>query len=52
MIIEKITSEGIAHYSYYIGSGLEAAVIDPRRDVDAYIQLSKISRFKTGFHLR
>ncbi|MEM2109573.1 MAG: MBL fold metallo-hydrolase [Candidatus Odinarchaeota archaeon] len=41
MIIEKITSEGIAHYSYYIGSGLEAAVIDPRRDVDAYIQLSK-----------
>ena len=41
MIIEKIISDGIAHYSYYIGSGTEAAIIDPRRDVDIYIQLSK-----------
>ncbi len=37
MILEKIRSEGLAHLSYLIGSGSEAAVIDPRRDVDVYI---------------
>ena len=28
----------LAHASYYIGSGEEAAVIDPQRDVDQYIE--------------
>ncbi len=28
----------LAHASYYIGSGDEAAVIDPQRDVDQYIE--------------
>jgi hydroxyacylglutathione hydrolase len=37
MIFERIKSAGIAHNSYLIGSGSEAAVIDPRRDCQIYI---------------
>ncbi|MFW5866855.1 MAG: MBL fold metallo-hydrolase [Armatimonadota bacterium] len=40
MVLKKIRSEGLAHLSYLIGSGNEAAVIDPRRDVDVYIDLA------------
>lgn len=38
MLLERIESEGLAHYSYLIGDGHEAAVIDPRRDVDVYLE--------------
>jgi hydroxyacylglutathione hydrolase len=41
MIIEKVTSPGIAHFSYFIGSGGEAAVIDPRRDADIYLGIAR-----------
>jgi hydroxyacylglutathione hydrolase len=41
MIIEKIASPGIAHFSYFIGSGGEAAVIDPRRDVSRYLEIAR-----------
>ncbi len=37
MLFERIESEGLAHYSYLIGDGNQAAVIDPRRDVGAYV---------------
>jgi len=37
MLFERIESEGLAHYSYLIGDGGEAAVIDPRRDCSVYI---------------
>jgi hydroxyacylglutathione hydrolase len=37
MIFERIKSAGIAHNSCLIGSGSEAAVIDPRRDCQIYI---------------
>ncbi len=37
MIFERIKSAGIAHNSYLLGSGSEAAVIDPRRDCQIYI---------------
>ncbi|MFB0562371.1 MAG: rhodanese-like domain-containing protein [Candidatus Lokiarchaeia archaeon] len=40
MIFEKIKSEIIAHNSYFVGSGNQAAVIDPRRDIDAYLELA------------
>jgi hydroxyacylglutathione hydrolase len=36
MIFERIKSEGLAHNSYFIGSGSTAAVIDPRRDSQIY----------------
>lgn len=31
----------LAHASYLIGDGREAAVVDPRRDVDEYIAEAK-----------
>ena len=41
MLFEKITSEGLAHNSYLIGSGGKAAVIDPRRDCGIYPDLAR-----------
>ncbi|AQT70145.1 Beta-lactamase hydrolase-like protein [Anaerohalosphaera lusitana] len=41
MFLEKIKSEGIAHLSYMLGSGGQAAVIDPRRDIDVYLQMAR-----------
>lgn len=41
MILEMVKSEGIAHNSYFVASGGEAVVIDPRRDVDIYLELSQ-----------
>ncbi|NLW92665.1 MAG: MBL fold metallo-hydrolase, partial [Syntrophomonadaceae bacterium] len=40
MIFERIKSEGLAHNSYFIGSGSKAAVIDPRRDSQVYLDLA------------
>ena len=38
MFFERIESQGLAHYSYLIGHGGEAIVIDPRRDCEIYIE--------------
>lgn len=38
MLFERIVSIGLAHYSYLIGEGNEAIVIDPRRDYEIYIK--------------
>ncbi|WP_221766054.1 MBL fold metallo-hydrolase [Halomonas nitroreducens] len=38
MRIEKIKSEGVAHLSYMVIDGQAAAVIDPRRDIDVYLE--------------
>jgi len=41
MFLEKIKSDGIAHLSYVIGSNNTAAVIDPRRDIDIYLDIAR-----------
>jgi hydroxyacylglutathione hydrolase len=41
MLFRKIVSEGIAHNSYLIGSGGNAAVIDPRRDCSCYLGIAQ-----------
>jgi hydroxyacylglutathione hydrolase len=41
LIFQMIKSDGIAHHSYFIGSGGKAVVIDPRRDVDIYLDLAQ-----------
>ncbi|MFW6357492.1 MAG: MBL fold metallo-hydrolase [bacterium] len=41
MLFERIESKGLAHYSYLLGSGGRAVVIDPRRDCDIYCALAK-----------
>lgn len=38
MLFERIESKGLAHYSYLIGDGNEAIVIDPRRDCNIYVE--------------
>jgi len=40
MLFERVVSEGIAQNSYLIGSGGRAAVIDPRRDCDIYLEIA------------
>lgn len=40
MFLHKVKSDGLAHLSWMIGSNGEAAVIDPRRDIGAYIDLA------------
>jgi hydroxyacylglutathione hydrolase len=43
MLFKQIASEGLAHYSYILGdraSG-QCIVIDPRRDVDIYLEIAK-----------
>ena len=49
MIFERIRSEGLAHISYLIGSSEEAAVIDPRRDCQVYLNLSKRKDLKIKY---
>ena len=43
MIFEAVFTEGVAHLSYLIGDKAtgKAAVIDPRRDVEVYVELAR-----------
>jgi len=41
MKFEKIVSKGISSNSYFIASSSKAAVIDPRRDVDIYLEYAQ-----------
>ncbi len=40
MFLETVKSEGLSHLSYVIGDGGTAAVIDPRRDIEAYLDIA------------
>jgi hydroxyacylglutathione hydrolase len=51
MMFERIRSEGLAQLSYFIGSGGEAAVIDPRRDVDVYMELARQNNVRIKYVL-
>lgn len=46
MFLEKIKSDGIAHLSYILGDGMEAIVIDPRRDCRVYIEIAALYGMK------
>ncbi len=41
MKLYTVKSEGLAHNSYFLSDGEEAAVIDPRRDCQIYLNLAK-----------
>ena len=41
MLLEKIKTPGLSHLSYLIGSGGKAAVIDPRRDCECYLEMAR-----------
>ncbi|VVB91655.1 Thiosulfate sulfurtransferase GlpE [uncultured archaeon] len=41
MFIERLVSEGLAHFSYIAGDDNNAFIIDPKRDVDSYIKIAE-----------
>src|SRR5687767_13350856 len=41
MFFQRVKTPGIAHAAYVIGEGGEAAVVDPRRDVDEYLRFAR-----------
>ncbi|MFW5752880.1 MAG: rhodanese-like domain-containing protein [Planctomycetota bacterium] len=41
MFIHRIKTPGLAQNSYVVGSGTVAAVIDPRRDIEVYIDIAR-----------
>ncbi|WP_367104679.1 rhodanese-like domain-containing protein [uncultured Psychrobacter sp.] len=43
MLLEKIKTPGLSHLSYLIGSDGQAAVIDPRRDCDIYVDKARVA---------
>src|SRR6185503_1672366 len=46
MFDQRFFVEGLAHASYLIGDGGEAAVIDPKRDVDDYLETAQREKRK------
>ena len=52
MFMETIYTPGVAHLSYILGDGGQAAVIDPRRDVDVYLRDRPARRGEDHAHLR
>ena len=41
MDLKIIETPGIAHYAYLISDGNEAAIVDPRRDIDDYLTAAR-----------
>jgi hydroxyacylglutathione hydrolase len=39
-MLRKVKAEGLAHLSYMVGSDGRAAVVDPRRDCDVYLDIA------------
>lgn len=49
MIFRRIKTPGIAHVAYLFGAKGEAAVVDPRRDVDEYLELARSQKLTIKF---
>lgn len=41
MVFQRIKTPGLAHLAYFFGADGEAAVVDPRRDIDEYLRLAR-----------
>ena len=41
MFMETIYTPGVAHLSYILGDGEQAAVVDPRRDTNVYLEIAQ-----------
>ncbi|HEY0299113.1 MAG TPA: MBL fold metallo-hydrolase, partial [Arachidicoccus sp.] len=56
MYVEQLYTGCLSEAAYYIESNGEAAIIDPMRDIEAYIELAKTRKatikyvFETHFH--
>ncbi|RMH62978.1 MAG: MBL fold metallo-hydrolase [Calditrichaeota bacterium] len=51
MYFERIYEEGLAQASYFVGcqATKDAIVIDPKRDVDTYLEIAKRKNFRIAF---
>jgi len=49
MHFERIKTPGIAHVAYLFGAEGEAAVVDPRRDVDEYLKVARKNKLTIKF---
>jgi len=49
MFFQPIKTPGIAHVAYLIGDKGEAVVIDPRRDIDEYLQIARENKRTINF---
>lgn len=49
MFFQKIKTPGIAHVAYLIGDKGEAAVIDPRRDIDEYLKIARDNKLSIKY---
>jgi hydroxyacylglutathione hydrolase len=41
MFVHRVETPGLVHWSYYVEDGGEAIVVDPRLDVDVYVDLAR-----------
>ena len=48
MNLTRIETPGIAHYAYLLSDGVEAALIDPRRDIEDYLATAR----QQGVHIK
>ncbi|MEQ9641287.1 MAG: MBL fold metallo-hydrolase [Alphaproteobacteria bacterium] len=48
MFLEKVKTPGLAHLSYVLGEGGVAAVIDPRRDWQVYVDIATANDCRIG----
>lgn len=46
MKIHRVEAPGLAHYSYVLSSQGQCAVIDPKRDVDTYLEYARANRLE------
>ena len=46
MFEKRFYVEGLAHASYLFGDGGEAAVVDPKRDIDDYLEAAQVAGLK------
>lgn len=46
MLFQRIESEGLAQYSYLVGDSREAVVIDPRRDIEVYLEAAALQGYR------
>lgn len=49
MLFKKVKAEGLAHFSYIFGDQTEAVVIDPRRDIDIYLEIAQKEGMKIKY---
>jgi len=41
LLVKRIESEGLAHFSYIVVEGSKAFVVDPRRDCEVYLEIAR-----------